>query len=57
MICNNQANGVPCPCKNCQDRHSECHSTCPKYKKYEKKNKEARERIAKETFKHNCVYR
>jgi hypothetical protein len=57
MICNSQANGVPCPCKNCQDRHSECHSTCPKYKKYEKKNKEARERIAKETFKHNCVYR
>jgi len=23
-----------CPCKNCEDRHKLCHSTCEKYRTY-----------------------
>ena len=25
---------VSCPCKNCEDRNSDCHSKCEEYKKY-----------------------
>ena len=32
-----ESGGPPCPCvKSCEDRTTECHSTCDRYLQYEK---------------------
>lgn len=36
------------PCYKCQERHTNCHSECEKYKEYQAKNKEKRELRKKE---------
>ena len=31
-------NWIQAPCKDCQDRHVNCHSTCERYKEYRSKH-------------------
>lgn len=40
--------GVYAPCKDCPDRHINCHSSCEKYGEYQKKNNEQRDKDYKE---------
>lgn len=32
------------PCKDCKDRHAECHATCEKYKRFVEKRDEVYEK-------------
>lgn len=36
------------PCKDCPDRHHNCHSRCPKYKKFKEDMKEFNKILKKE---------
>ena len=40
--------GITAPCKDCPDRHINCHSSCERYAEYKKKNNEQREKDYKE---------
>ncbi len=39
---------VPSPCKDCPDRHVNCHSSCEAYAEYQQKHKAEKERLYKE---------
>lgn len=32
------------PCKDCSERSAECHSTCDKYREFQKQNEELKEK-------------
>lgn len=36
------------PCKDCQDRHPNCHSTCEKYAEFKAENERRKAAIAKD---------
>ena len=41
------------PCKNCENRHPYCHSTCEAYQAYDRENKE---RNNKRVLEHSSIH-
>lgn len=47
------------PCLNCTDRKPGCHSTCERYKDFQKQHEEikSKERAEKDTYTNYCGYK
>ena len=39
------------PCRNCEDRHINCHAVCDKYKDWQVEDKKMKEKITMERIK------
>ena len=44
------------PCKDCKDRHTGCHSECPKYIKAKEDHDEKKEKIKEAIARENIVW-
>lgn len=44
------------PCKGCQERHRNCHSTCEKYAEFQLENERLKANIAKAKDKNRFMY-